>query len=122
MEGRETLEETIRQEGNLLIGESDAGMQMFDDTMKLALDKTVKTGYLARTVVSSIATAVLAGLAYKFDNIYLAATSGAIATIAVQQGIHAVDACKKYAKTLDEAISHKWGSEEQIRQINYRYL
>ncbi len=95
---------------------------MYDDTMLLAMNKTVKTGYLIRTVLSTTATAGIAFLAYKFDNLYLAAASGAIATIAIQQGSQAVDACRKYANTLEEAVSHGWNSREELKKIDYRYL
>ena len=119
METTQSLEGSIKREGNLLVGEGEAGMQMYDDTMQLAIDKTVKTGTVVRTVLSSAVTAGLAFLAYKFDNLYLAAAGGAMATIAIQQGNQAIDACKKYAHTLDEAVSHGWNSKEELKKINH---
>src|SRR3989344_3733989 len=117
MGSQANLEGIIRREGNLLVGEGEAGMQMYDDTMQLAIDKTVKTAYIVRTVLSTAATALTAWLAYKFDNLYVAAASGAMATIAVQQGKHAVEACKKYAHTLEEALSHGWNSKDNLKKI-----
>lgn len=122
MEGTQDLEGSIRREGDLLVGEGTAGMQMFDDTMLLAIDNTIKTSSIVRTVISTAVTAGIAFLAYKFDNLYIAATGGAMSTIAIQQGKQAVEACKKYAHTLDEVVSHGWNSREGLKEIDHRYL
>ncbi|MEE9525858.1 MAG: hypothetical protein V3V78_04605 [Candidatus Woesearchaeota archaeon] len=122
MKTESVLEGTIRKEGNLVIGKGEAGMQIYDDTMQLAITKSAKTGYVVRTVISASVAAALAWLACKYDNLYLAAGSGATAAITVQQGRRAVKACKKYAQTLSEVVSHGWNSKEELKKIDDRYL
>jgi len=115
-------EGTIRREGNILVGEGEAGMEMFDDTMKLGISKTLKQGYTARTILATGISATLGFLAYKFDNLPLAAASGSIGTVAVQQGVEMVKAWKEYAHTLEEAVSHDWNSKEDLKKIDSRYI
>jgi len=116
------LEGTIRAEGSLLVGEGDKGLQMYDDTMQLAIAKTARTGYVARTVLSTVATVVAAWAAYRFDSLPTAALGGAMAVVSIQQGRNALAACRQYASSLDEAVSHGWGSREQLKRIDSIYL
>jgi len=117
-----TLDGKILKEGNLRIGEGEEGMRMFDDTMALALRKTAKTSYILRTAVLTIATAIVAGLAYHFDNIYAGGAAGALGTLALQQGKETLEASGYYAEALEEAISHGWATESELRKIDRRYL
>jgi hypothetical protein len=118
----QTLEGSIKKEGALLIGDGELGMQMYDDTMQLAINKTLKTRSIVRTIVSGAGAVAMGYLAYKSNSLYCAFASGAITTIALIEGKDAVIAFKKYANTLEEAVSHGWNSREELKKINWRYL
>lgn len=77
METTRNLEGLVRCEGNILVAEGKAGMQMYNDTMQLALTKTIKTRSIISTALWTAAAFVSAYLAYKFDNLYF--TGGALA-------------------------------------------
>ena len=113
---------SIRREGNLIIGEGAAGMQVYDDTMNLALTKTSKTATFVYAAIYTALTGTATYFACKFHNPYLGMVAGAISTMAVQKGTQAIDACKRYSHTLEEAVSHGWETEENLRRINWRYL
>ena len=105
-----------------IVGEGQAGMDMFDDTMSLALAHTIKQAYLTRTMLSLFATAGVCFGANTLDSKVLAAGAGALAIIAFQQRIRAIGAKKEYNKRLDEAELHGWASRQQLETINWRYL
>ncbi|MEI7718414.1 MAG: hypothetical protein WCI72_00985 [archaeon] len=116
------LSGSIRREGNLIIGEGAAGMQVYDDTMNLALTKTSKTATFVKTAIYTAFAGTATYFACKFHNPYIGIAAGALSTIAVQQGKQAVDACKRYSHTLEEAVSHGWETKENLKRINWRYL
>ena len=116
------MEGSIHREGNLLIGEGEAGLQMYDDTMNLALSKTIKIAYFIRTAVLSLSTLVACFGAYQWDSKTISVAAGGLGVLAIQQGISAYKSRKQYKKGLEEAISHGWNSPEQLKQIDHGYL
>ncbi len=116
------MQGNVRREGNFLIGEGKAGLQMYDDTMNLALSKTIKTTSFVRTSILSLSTLVAGFGAYQLDSKTLSAVAGALGVFAIQQGISALKERKQYNEYLDEAVSHGYSTREELKKIDYRWL
>lgn len=120
---KQTIDSKIEDLGNgIKVGEGDAGLQMFVDTMRLAINKTLKTGHTFRAITSSLISVGLGYFAFKNQSIYLAFASGAVTSYAIPQILNAIETSKTYAKTQKDAISHGHGTIEELKKINHRYL
>jgi len=80
------MEGNVRREGRYLIGEGKAGLQIYDDTMNLALSKTIKTAYFVRTSILSLSTLVTSFGAYQLDSKALSASAGALSFLQSNRG------------------------------------
>lgn len=118
----DNLEGTIKKEGDLLIGTGNAGLNMFDDTMKLGITKTIKHRHLFNSTFLGLLTIGIGYLANDYDSLYLAAGAGSIATFAGIQIKEFIKTSKEYTKTLNEAVEHGWASKEELKKIDSRYI
>ncbi len=113
-------------DGSVFVSDGNAAFDMFGDTMRLAISRTVRDTYLVRTGVFSVLAAGAVCGAYNFDNKALSIASSVIGVISalatLYNGVRSVPASKEYAQTLDEVVSHGWAPREQLKTIDSRYL
>jgi len=113
---------SIYREGNLVVGEGEAGLQMQEDIMKLAISRTINTTYTIKAGFLSLCTLAAGFGAYESENKALSVLAGGLGILAIQQGISAYKSRKQYRKDLDEAGSHSHLSRKELQGIDSRYL